>query len=227
MPINKISNLLFLILLLSLFLSCRKNTDRININSKFVIEGKTDSTIVYRKIYLSYLIGDQPILIDSSDIKEQEFFFEGSITSPKKTILQFYPDANFFPFILYGERIKIEVNSQDIQKSEIINSEINLEWENVKNTSKTIYGEIDYYYPIIQKARIQNDYVTLNKLSKTIDSLEVVNRTFLKNYIKQNNRSPLSVLLLNDLYANPKNDSIEIVNLSSYLHPTLQKMLDF
>lgn len=219
---------LFSILILTYFIfSCQKNDNGLNINSKFRIDGKVDSTYVFEKIYLSYIIGDQMILVDSSKIINKEFILEGRISSPQKAVLHFYENADIFPFILSGEKFNIDIKTSDIENSIVNNSKINKEWENVKNTSKNIFGEVDYYYPIIQKARMQNDFVTLNKLNITIDSLEVVNRNFLKKYILKNNHSTLSVLLMNDLYANPKNDSIELVNLSKKLHPKLQKMLDF
>jgi hypothetical protein len=208
-----------------MLVSCKKNDNIDFFSTKFKIEGNFKSTTNYKKIYLNYIFGNEFVLMDSADIIKGNFIFKGYVNSPKKALLQFYPNGDFFTFILYGENIKITIDENNLTKSMIFDSEINKEWASLSAKSKEIYGAIDYMYPMIQKSRVQNDLAQLKIISNKIDSIETLNRKFLLDYIKQNPNSKLNGLILNDLYAQTKNDSLEILQTIEKLPIEIQKTL--
>ena len=206
---------------------CQSNKNQNEMDSQFEIKGKVINNQGFENVYLSYISSDEIIVIDSSQIKDQSFQLKGPIHFPKKAYIQFYPQGNSFPFILSGEKIEIQLNAQDLNTSTIHNSPINKEWNTLKQKSVEIYGDVDYLFPLMQKARIQNDYQTLTQINSKIDSIENINRQYLLGYINQHLDNPLSVLILNDLYHTLRNDSLQIIQTSKKMTPELKKALDF
>jgi len=141
--------------------------------------------------------------------------------------LQFYQNGEIFPFILGGENMIINLTANSLHKSNIKNSPLNDEWNRLKINSQEIYGEVDYLYPVMQKARMQNDFKTLEKINNSIDSIENINRIFLLDYINKNSNSYLSALILNDLFYSAKKDSMRIIETSKKILPELKKALEF
>lgn len=217
---------IYVVVLLTLF-HCQSNKNPNQMDSQFEIKGTVTQNQGFEKVYLSYISADEIILIDSSLIKDQIFHLKGPIHFPKKAYIQFYPQGNSFPFILSGEKIEIQLNAHDLNASTIQNSTINKEWNALKQKSVEIYGDVDYLFPLMQKARIQNDYQTLTQINSKIDSIENLNRQYLLGYITQHLDNPLSVLILNDLYHNLQNDSLQIIQTSKKMSPELKKALDF
>ena len=217
----------FLFILPFLIIGCHSESSKENTISDFEISGTVTNHEGIPKIYLNYIIGNNQVLMDSAEIKNDRFKIKGKITFPQKAQLQCFSHGDYFPFILYGEKIDIQLDCQNITNGVISNSAINKQWDSLRNKSKEIYGEIEYYFPLFQKARMENDFTTLEKLQKNIDSIDQINRKFLLNYINSNPDTPLSALILNDLYNNPKNDSLEILKMAQKINPNFKKALKF
>lgn len=220
------TKIIYVVVLFTLY-HCQSDKNSNQMDSQFEIKGKVINNQGFEKVYLSYIAADEIILIDSSQIKDQIFHLKGPIHFPKKAYIQFYQQGNSFPFILSGEKIEIQLNAQDLNASTIHNSPINKEWNTLKQKSVEIYGDVDYLFPLLQKARILNDYQTLTQINSKIDSIENLNRQYLLQYINQHLDNPLSVLILNDLYHTSQKDSLQILQTSNKISPELKKALDF
>ena len=215
------------IFFLLFIISCNNNTDVIEREKAFEINGIILENQGFDKVYLSKISNNHVILLDSCEIVNEKFHFKGKVTFPTKSQIQFYKYGNFFPFILTGEQINIELNANHFLESNIAGSAINNEWNKLKNHSFEIYAEIDYLFPMMQKARMQNDFNTLQKINKKIDSLDQINREYLINYIKKNKESELIPLILNDLFHSSQKDSSQIKQISKEITEKQKKALDF
>lgn len=210
-----------------LFIQCTKHHTDDTLKNKYEINGNVIENQGFEKVYLSYYVQDNFILMDSAPIKKNSFHFKGKITYPKKAQLQVYQNGGFFPFILGGEKIDINLNINNLSSSSVENSILNTEWNQIKNHSYEIFGSVDYYFPLMQKARMQNDYQTLEKLSYSIDSIENENRKYLLDYVNTHINSSLSPLIINDLFKNKGKDSLQIIETARKLSPDFKNALEF
>lgn len=223
-------NIFHLYIVLCCFLvSCQSNSNKENLSfskEKFTIKGKCKSEN-NQMLYL-YIFDDTTLnLLDSVRVLDQIFQLEGSVSHPYKALIQFKDQSTVFPFILTNESIEIELDTSDLSESTIANSEINKDLALVKKASSEIYQEIDYLFPQLQKARMENDFVSLDKINQEIDNIERENLNFLYNFIKENPKKELSGLLLNDLWKNAERDSIQLQNLARNLSPEIINNLYF
>lgn len=166
-------------------------------------------------------------LLDSASITDNKFHFTGNISHPHKAMIQLKNHSSAFPFILAKESIEITLNEIKINESIISNSPINDELAKIKKQSSAIYQKIDYLFPQLQKARMENDFKALDEINIKIDAIEAENKAFIINYIKRNHNNELSGLLLNDLWQSAEKDSIQFQKLAKNLSPEIQKSLNF
>jgi len=217
------------IILVCLLVSCQTKSHEGNLPSskeKFTINGKCKSES-NQMLYL-YISDDTTLnLLDSVRVLDQFFQIEGSVPHPYKAFIQFQDQSTAFPFILTNESIEIELDTSNLSESTIANSEINKDLASVKRVSSEIYQKIDYLFPQLQKARMENDFVSLNKINQEIDNIELENLNFLYNYIEKNPKKELSGLLLNDLWKKTERDSIQLQNLARNLSPEIKNNVYF
>jgi len=222
-------NLLAYMFLIGFFISCNtKPAEKLASISKenFTIHGKCTGK-KNQTVYLFILKDTVLFLVDSATINKDKFYITNKISRPYKALIQLKNHSLGFPFILTNESIEIELNENNINESTIKNSPINDEFANIRKQSTAIFQKIDYLFPQLQKARMENDFKTLDDINIKINDIETENNAFIVNYIQQNSNKPLSALLLNDLWKAPEKDSIKLQNLSKKLAPEIQKVLDF
>lgn len=220
---------LYLVILLCFVISCdtkpnekhqSKSKDNFTINGKFIGDENQDA-------YL-FIVKDTLLsLLDSASIIDHKFHFSGDIPYPHKAMIQIKNHSSAFPFILSKESIDITLNEFEINESVIQNSPINDELAKIKKQSSAIYQKIDYLFPQLQKARMENDYKSLDEINSKIEAIESENLAFITDYIVQNPNKELSGLLLNDLSQASGRDSTQIQNLAKKLAPEIQKTLNF
>lgn len=178
-------------------------------------------------MYLKIISNNSLVIIDSTNIKNSQFLFKGSIEFPHKAVLQLKDHSSGFPFILGNEILTIKVNTAQMSKSSILNSSLNNELKAIQTKSAAIYQNIDYLFPQLQKARIENDFESLEQINIEVNAIVKKNQNFLFTYIKEHPSNYLSSLLLNDLWQSSKKDSIQLISLGRQLDPKKQKILNF
>jgi hypothetical protein len=220
---------LFLTILFLLFSCKEKKKEKRKMdtqNTEYSING-----FVFDKeqkiIYLKLLINNQLITKDSTRIQDSRFQFSGNIPHPYKALLQLEDYENAFTFILGIDSCIIELNTSQMQSSIIKESKINDELKIIQRRSGAIYRKIDYLFPKLQKARMENDFETLEKINIEINSIIAENQEYLYNYIHDHPNESLSGLLLNDLWLTPNKDSIQLQRLAKTLTLDTQKILNF
>lgn len=214
------------ILIIFLVNSCQKDENKIH--EAFEIKGQLiNNSKKFEKIYLGYEFYNGFYLADSSDIDNDTFKFKGKIAYPQKAQLLFYELGQPFAFILTGEKIKLQLDAQDMTRSKYANSPINDEFQQLKYQSVAINNTIDYLYPQIQKARLENDSETLKKLIIQIREIENKNSKFLLDYISKHPKTRLAALLLNDLYHSGYTDTLALKKTARLIQPELKKTLTF
>lgn len=222
-------NKLLILLVFISFLACKKAEKQTNTTPKkttYHIKGSIfdkESEIVYLKLIKSNKLQ----IIDSSLINNEQFSFEGTVDFPKKAVIQLKNRNNPFFFILSNEQIEIALNTSQFAKSSVSNSLINAKLSQIQKQSATIYQKIDYLFPQLQKARMENDFLKLEEINKKINAIVSENQKFLITYIQENPNEYLSGLILNDLWNSSKTDSIQLFDLAKSLNPKVQKSIDF
>ncbi len=219
---------LIYILLFCAFLSCTNNgiqKNSTNSQKSFVINGTcTDNDqILYLFISKDTLLS----LLDSSRVLNNKFKFNGAIPHPSKALIQLRDRSIAYPFILTNESFNINLNISDMTKSMVTNSDINKDFTEVRKSSSAIYKKIDYLFPQLQKARMENDFKALEEINQTINKIELENLNYLYNFINEHPKKELSGLLLNELWHSPKKDSTQLNKLARNLSPEIKKILNF
>lgn len=197
-----------------------KSKESFTISGNFIGNNNQDAFL--------YVVKDTALsLLDSASIIDSKFHFTGNISHPHKAIIQLKNHSSAFPFILTKESVKITLYELKINESIISNSPLNDELAKVKKQSSAIYQKIDYLFPQLQKARMENDFKTLDEINLKIDAIEAENKAFIISYIERNPNNELSGLLFNDLLQSAEKDSIQFQNLAKKLAPKIQNTLNF
>ena len=223
---NSSSAYLFLFCLL---ISCNTNkkTEKAPLSEdQFAINGICTSKDK-QVIYLFVSKDTSLFLMDSVQVVDNKFQIKGAINHPYKAFLKLKDELHSFPFILTNESIEIALNKSDISKSTLTNSIINTDLAEVQKVSSAIFQKIDYLFPRLQKARMENDFESLNEINDKIDEIEKENVDFLHNYVRLNPKKELSGLLLNDLWNSTDRDSIQLLNLAKIIAPEIKRNLNF
>ena len=210
------------------FTSCENNSDTTKINKKtnqYEINGEVKNRD-NNWIYLSIINKNQFHILDSTQIINGKFRFTGKLEAPKKASLHMKKYDGFFVFILANETIKIEL-SNNINKSLVYNSSTNDELQRVTKESEQIFKKIDYLFPLLQKARMENDAEKLELINNKIKAIIKENNKYITQYIIKHPNSYVSGILLNDLWNNPEKDSVYLIELAKKLPKNIQNNLDF
>jgi hypothetical protein len=217
---------IFLLLFLTLT-TCKKHNDSKEIPDSYKIQGTVVENATYDKLYLYYEHLDGTIIKDSAVIDNHSFSFQGKVTAPTKALIKLHEYGKKLPFILGNEIIDITINPNQWDASFILNSSLNKEWNLLEEKSKKYFREIDYLFPALQKARLENDFTALSQIQGKIDSIQKLNKDFLINQIKTHKNMAINHLILNDLYQNYPEDSLVFILLSRSLPKETQMCIQF
>lgn len=223
------NNLLVFFIFFGLFISCNSKTPKEQTSEsieQFTIDG-TCSNKEEQIVYL-FIIKDTVLtLLDSASVDNDKFQIKNTVSRPLKALIKIKDHHTAFPFILTNEIIEIELNENNSEESTVKNSPINEEFANLRKQSMSIFQKIDYLFPQLQKARMENDSKTLEEINTKINGIEKENKAFIIKYIQQNPDKHLPALLLNDLWNSPDRDSTQLQKLARNLAPEIQKTLEF
>ena len=219
---------LILVLVLS-FCSCKhrninpkENTQHQDIYQILGTVKQRDSTWVYLSLFEKNRIK----LHDSALVNKDSFVFSGSVDYPRKAVIFLNKHDGVFIFILANESSHI-VLAPVLSKSQIYNSPINDSLNKVLQKSKHIYQKIDYLFPKLQKARVENNYENLKKIKRQIDQILLENNRYLLDYIKRHPHNAIAGILLNEMWADAQKDSLQLIETAKLLDKNIQKNLDF
>ena len=206
--------LLYLILISATIFACNrplseKKIAESNAIDYFVVQGKIVNGYC-TTIYLNKIIENSLYPLDSAEVNKQSFEFSGSVSYPERFALTTDNSAQVAVFILENDSIFVKLDLSNLNEPQIDGSSLNNELNKYKTTSKEIFNKINYLFPQFQKARLENDAETLQRIGLEMENIEYEFVKFSFNYIENNTDSYLSAMILRDLLKSSKADTIKI-----------------
>lgn len=210
--------------LIILFFSCDKQVQAPVLNPQYFIKINVDDFNEHM-IFL-YKLNPNLSLIDSALINNNSGFFKGEIDFPERYIIAIKDIEGSKLIIVENDSIEINLDKNDIKLSVIQGSKINDELLQFQNASKRIGDKIELLFPDLQRARLNNDANTLEKISTQIAAIEQENINFNFKYVTQHPNSFISAMILNDLSKREEIDADKISNAYQSLSKKVKQSVD-
>tara|TARA_B110000908_G_C10264179_1_gene462062 strand:+ start:3777 stop:4463 length:687 start_codon:yes stop_codon:yes gene_type:complete len=188
--------LVSLLFIITLFTSCKKEKQLILNEDSYTLSILIDNN-EGNKVYIQKLLS--PTEIDSTIVKNGISTFVGQISYPERYILTIETVFGGKMFILENDSINIHIKNNNLMNATIQNSKINYELISVQKESERIYNKIDLLFPVLQRARLENDAISLKDISNKMSLIEQENINFHFSYASKNPNSFISAMILNDL----------------------------
>lgn len=194
-----------------LVISCEKEGYQIAVNAEGVEDGKN--------VYLQIITDNGIENLDTTQIKNGTFKFEGKLKEGIELGLVSIEQLSPMPFILENGSIKIKIDKDSIQKSNLSgtynNDKVQEYNDNIMvfiNKRKQFQKENNDKY---NNAVKENDTITINSLIKSIEKFDNEKNLYDKKFITENIKSYFSCYLLQNIISKKtlsNNEVIEIFN---------------
>lgn len=174
-------------------------------NGKTVILQKQDET------------GMITVSVDTVKIENEKFEIKGKIDEPTMHSL-FFPDLkNGISLIVENGEINVEVIKDSIPNSKISGTFNNDEYQKFNLDAKKIQKKMMDFQKknmtTFKDAQEKQDTVTINKLIKENNSYQDEIKTLVENYPKNHPKSFISILMMQQMFSNPKFDIVAFKKL--------------
>ena len=189
---------LIIISILSLVFSCDKK-ERKDRDSFFYIYVKGDQFVDSTKVYLKVQKFNTIVNLDTTYFLNNYVEFNGKITKPE--VFGIYIDSfrESIGLFIENDSVYIELNKNNLTESKIRGSNLNDEYLFFISETNKIMSKTNYLFPLIQKARTENDVKKLNEIHKKINAIYKEKLDFTLQFAKQNPNSYVSALALQSL----------------------------
>lgn len=218
--------------------------------NKFKVEGTATGVKDGTKVFLEGSGEMGPVAIDTVEIKDGKFEFEGKNELPEIGIVSIdgiidpqYQSRKSLPFIIQSGTINLDFNIKDIQKSKISGTTDNDKFQKYTDESVVINKQmVDFQNKnneIMKKAMETKDIATQAKLNeeygKLVQSVSAKMDAKSKEFIKNNSSSIISMLFLENYASRGMMSTKEVKDafdkLDKNLHETksgknVKKLLD-
>lgn len=210
---------LFLLGIFSIILlSCKKNVPQVEqpiispppiTFNGFELNGKLEN-FYPKKVYLNKIIENSVYPIDSSDVLNNRFIFKGIVEFPERYALTFENYSSEAIFIIENTRFNLFISSKQMNEPSITGSQENTILSQYKVKSKQIFKKIDYLFPQFQKARLENDANSLDKIGNEMKNIEKEFTDFSFNFIMQHHKSYVAAMILRDQLKSTAVDTLRV-----------------
>lgn len=197
--------------------SFKKNTFKIN---------GTLKNFYPQKVYLNKIFENSLIIIDSSNVTNNNFLFNGFVEYPERFALSFKHYSNTVILIVENAEIAIQIDANDLENNLIKGSNLNTEFNNYQSNSKKIFKKISYLFPQFQKYRLENNVEKLAEINNQMKTIEQEHIEYSYNYISQNSNSYIAAMLLRDQLQNTTIDTLRVINSYKNLTEKVKKSPD-
>jgi len=181
---------LLLLSLLSLFIFSCSNT------STFTLEATTDHENDLKVLLIKIGDDNRPKAIDSTNVFEGKFSFSDSIAIPEMHYIVFDKQRENLPVVLEPGKITIKIYKDSIKASKISGTKSNLDFAMYMNETTDLYTELSKIQFEIRSANIERDSMVVDDLNDQFESMKTKLTDYELNFIKVNNDSYLSTLIL-------------------------------
>lgn len=204
--------------ILLITMSCKKyssqteqpSIEKSSISKGFKLRGSLEPFFA-NKVYLNKIIENSIYQIDSAEVVNNKFTFEGIVEFPERFGLTFQNYSSTTIIIIENTQFNVELNSHSLNDPLITGSKLNSKLQEYKIKSKNIFKKIDYLFPEFQKARLENDAQKLKDIQKKMKKIENEFTKFSFNYINENKESYIAPMILRDQLKSTTIDTLKIL----------------
>lgn len=178
-----------------LMVSCNNLKD-----NEFLISGTANGVENGKKVFVEIQTETGSLAKDTAFIKDGKFELKGITEGIDLGFVRIENEQINLPIILEEGKIKINIVKDSLQKSTLGGTPNNDKFQKFNDDSRTISDRVVKFEkdngPIMQKAQMERDTVTINKLMKEYSKFQNEMNDYSKKFIKENPDAFLSVLLL-------------------------------
>jgi hypothetical protein len=227
---NTLLSLFFICSCGFILVACKNDTLQ---NRELVVVNKNTYTIngtlenfYPQKVYLNKIIENSIYVIDSSEVVENKFSFNGFVEYPERFALSFKYYSTTVVLLIENTEITINIDANNPENISIEGSNLNTELRNYQLNSKKIFKKISYLFPEFQKYRLENNAEKLAEISDEMKNIEQEFIDYSYNYISQNNNSYIAAMVLRDQLKNTEMDTLKIIDAYKTLSDSIKKSPD-
>jgi peroxiredoxin len=184
-----IKNTFYIVLLLFIY-SCSSKDGEFKVKGSVDIK---DGDMVYRIVADS---NQQPKVIDSVVVKSGSFTMIGESLSPDVNFLSLQGVNGNFPFVLESGIVKVSLYKDSLTASKAYGTVSNDDFMEYKAETKVFVSSMNAISKDLQQASLSRDSLLLEDLQEQYRDVQDQVRDYEVNFIKKNNNSYISVLIL-------------------------------
>lgn len=171
--------------------------------AQYEIKGTAAANENGKKVYLKKVVQNEFVVVDSAQIVQQKFYFNGGKTDTQLAFIQFSTAQGSKlnqPFILENGSIQANITSQTVEVSGTKN---NANLKEFSEKTATLTKEIQEFQKnnqeAFQKASQANDQKTIEELMTRLKDLQSIYIQQNLDYVNKNKDSYVSLLILTQL----------------------------
>jgi peroxiredoxin len=168
--------------------------------NSFRVKGTVDSTATGWVLLQQKLDGPFKT-VDSVKLENGKFEFKGTIGFPEVYFINIPKTKSLVPFFLEPAKIDISLNPKDINETKITGSVSQDEYEKYLDVMDKFNAQLRENYSFYAKAEEIGDAAKIAHFDSVIVNIDNMKSQYIKDYIKNNNKSPITpYLLFRNLY---------------------------
>jgi len=208
----------FLALLLTvLLISCNSDSET------YTIEGNTVGLADGAQIFVNKILkNNQSKAIDTLTVTNNSF--KGSYSNNNDLSIHFFQVENQKGSVLFfpeNTDLKVTLYKDSIQSSYVTGSPQNDSYKTYSDKIRNYTSQKKKNIELFKVARLEQDNMLASDLQKENIELDAQEKNYKKQYIKENNNSIFSVLLLTEMLSRKDISSGEAASISSAFSPKL------
>lgn len=181
--------LLLFSLLSFFFFGCSNQTT-------FTLDATTDHENDLKVFLIKIGDDNRPKAIDSTNVAEGKFSFSDSIAIPEMHYIVFDKQRENLPVILEPGKITVKIYKDSVRTSKVSGTKSNEDFAKYMIETTDIYTELSKIQFEIRNANIEMDSMVVDDLNDQFESMKAKLTDYDLNFIKVNNDSYLSILIL-------------------------------
>ncbi len=207
----------FILILLAVvsFVSCKTESD------EFIISATIDGVPNGAKVSLKEIKDNNTVLMDTTSVMDGKFTLKGSVSEPDIHVLMIQNVPGRLPFILENNELKMILYKDSLGLSKIIGSKDNDVAQNYMKGISKFRKQNDSLMIKLNEARRSNDTIFLKSFTEKRLEIKNNNDAFNIDFLKENNKSLFSALLLENLM---KTKALNIGEVQDYFNSFPEKL---
>jgi len=165
-------------------------------SNTFTLNATTDHENDLKVLLIKIGDDNRPKAIDSTNVVEGKFSFSDSIAVPEMHYIVFDKQRENLPVILEPGEITVKIYKDSVKNSKILGTKSNLDFAKYMKETTDLYTELSKIQFEIRSANVERDSLVVDDLNNQFESMKNKLTDYELNFIKVNNDSYLSTLIL-------------------------------